>query len=464
MSPTPRTHAFTPVASSTDDDDDRLAKTSLEMTSPATTTPHPTTPTTTTTTTTTIKKRPPAPRAKRLIFLDGLRGLFALLVVYQHYIGDAGGFCHPTVTNRLGTHVGVPGFFTLSSYLLTYNLHHQMQKIVGGWRDLGSKERRGILGVCLVKYGIKRVLRIMPPFLVICVLGKHVLPALLAPGTAEFPPVSYFDLLTLRTAGLTVYWTIPVEMRYYLVIPIYVIAIHLSSWFLPIITLASFTFQAYEAPLDQPNLNIRVFFRTFLAGSVLGTLHYWTRRAMDQPDSVYPFSRTIVKVYLYCLERLGAWGRWTLRWGVDFTVLAMTLYSVSFLPPYAEKGWVWSGNWAGLYVVVLITLLMNAPESLIARGLESHVLLYFGKISFSAYLVHINVQRFYGHLVSRTPTVDHILVEFVIMTVLSHCMFWGLEKPTIDLAEFLCRRVQGWVDRGRGEAGRGKSGEALLPS
>ncbi|KAI8846351.1 hypothetical protein BC829DRAFT_267972 [Chytridium lagenaria] len=147
---------------------------------------------------------------------------------------------------RLGTHIGVPGFFTLSSYLLTFNLHHSMIKIFSSIFDILNADVRLKMVVNLVKYAIKRILRIMPPFLFVVILGKEILPALCGNAVASFPYVSFYEIVTLKTAGLTVFWTIPVEMRYYLVIPVYVIAIHISSWFLPVFVIASMSIAAYE--------------------------------------------------------------------------------------------------------------------------------------------------------------------------------------------------------------------------
>ncbi|KAJ3208387.1 hypothetical protein HDU67_006771 [Dinochytrium kinnereticum] len=405
-------------------------------------------------------------KATRLIFLDGLRGLFALLVVFQHLVTDVNGLCNWSFLGRLGTHVAVPGFFALSSYLLTFNLHHQMQKVFTCLWDFLKPNSRINLAVCMVKYTIKRVLRIMPPFIFVTMLGKDILPPLLAPGTGHFPPVTYYDLITLKTAGLTVFWTIPVEMRYYLFLPLYVFLVHISSWFVPLIAMASLFLEAKEQPLDHPELNIRCFFRTFLVGSFLGTFHYWTRKAMDRPDTVYPFSSSTVRFYLLVWDRMGVWGRWIWKWVVDFGILAMTAYSVSFLPPYVEARWVWTGNWAGAYVVVLIIACMNSPDSLITRGLTNDVLMYYGKISFSVYLLHMVVHRYYVHHVSRTPTVEHVLYQLVITTVLSHWMFHFLEKPLIDFAEWLCRKVMAFAERPPAveKVVKTKGQEPLLPS
>ncbi|KAJ3219082.1 hypothetical protein HDU67_002738 [Dinochytrium kinnereticum] len=395
------------------------------------------------------KLRPPTIAHRpsgRLIFLDGLRGLFALFVLYQHFVSDARGLCHPSFTARLGSHIGVPGFFTLSAYLLTFNLHRAMQRIVTSVLDLRAETTRMKLAVCFVNYTIKRVWRILPPVVVVAVIGKQILPTIL-PGAQIFPAASFYDLITLRTAGLSVLWTIPVEMRYYLVIPIYVLAIHLSSLFLPVFIMGSFTIEAYEAPLDHPELNIRVFFRTFLMGSVLGTLHFWVRRAVEQPESVNRYLREVVGYHTSTMERIGVRGRWMVTCVVDLLIFALLGYGITFLPPYAEKPWVWTGNWAGFFVAMIMILCMNSPDGLVTKSLESPVLMYYGKISFSAYLLHMVVHIYYERFVSMVPSVDHAIWQLVITTVASHVMFYSLEKPVMDFAEVVCKRVVGFGER-----------------
>ena len=65
-------------------------------------------------------------RITRLSVLDGFRGLLAISVVIQHTIGIFNMSGDYKWFNLLGTYVGVPSFFVLSSFLLTYKLYEQI--------------------------------------------------------------------------------------------------------------------------------------------------------------------------------------------------------------------------------------------------------------------------------------------------------------------------------------------------
>jgi len=136
--------------------------------------------------------------------LDGLRGLAVLLVVASHL--SNGGFDFAPRLNMSGTgKYGVYLFFTLSAFLLTLPL-------------LSASAMRSFEGRQWAGYALRRVLRIYP--LYFCVLSVDYA-VTLAGGHPAFTPMptdSYIAHLLLQE-GRGLYWTIPVEFKYYLALP-----------------------------------------------------------------------------------------------------------------------------------------------------------------------------------------------------------------------------------------------------
>lgn len=133
--------------------------------------------------------------------IDGLRGMAALIVVASH-------------ASNLGLHV-VPGlslagtgkygvylFFVISAFLLTLQW---LQAPPGG---PGT-------GAALGRYMVRRVLRIYPLYAAVLLLG-WLLPRGLG---VPMDGLGVWMHLTLQE-GRDLYWSVPVEFKYYLVIPL----------------------------------------------------------------------------------------------------------------------------------------------------------------------------------------------------------------------------------------------------
>ncbi len=124
---------------------------------------------------------------------DGIRGLACLSVLIVHAIAITFPATYPYF---YGTgKIGVWLFFTLSSFLLTYQLI-----------------LRGFSKKVLIDYFISRVLRIYPIFVLIVLVYYYF-------GTADINTTTdLINAITFR-AGYAHLWTIPVEFKFYFVLP-----------------------------------------------------------------------------------------------------------------------------------------------------------------------------------------------------------------------------------------------------
>lgn len=94
-------------------------------------------------------------------FLDAFRGMMALFIVVNHSSGHLGytdDFARIII--HLTSGLGMSGFFLLSSFLLTYRLYDEMDKIA----SVNYKQYTLVIG----KYFIRRFMRIYLVYFVYC--------------------------------------------------------------------------------------------------------------------------------------------------------------------------------------------------------------------------------------------------------------------------------------------------------
>lgn len=132
--------------------------------------------------------------ADHLPTLDGLRG-FAALVVLASHLAQATGILAAFFGNS-GGQIGVMLFFALSGFLMA---HVYFERSLGGHALLG--------------YAVARVARVVPLYLAVVLLSY------LGTATGWFRayPIDDAKLLAhlLFQSGESVLWTIPVELRFY---------------------------------------------------------------------------------------------------------------------------------------------------------------------------------------------------------------------------------------------------------
>jgi peptidoglycan/LPS O-acetylase OafA/YrhL len=141
--------------------------------------------------------------------LDGLRGLAALMVVASHASGLGMHLVPGLSLEGIGKH-GVYLFFAISAFLLTAQ-----------WLDATEGQRHAprFWG----HYLLRRVLRVYPLYALVLLVGWALAPKGLGvplDGTAVWHHLSLQE-------GRSIYWSVPVEFTYYLVIP--VLALWLAS-------------------------------------------------------------------------------------------------------------------------------------------------------------------------------------------------------------------------------------------
>jgi peptidoglycan/LPS O-acetylase OafA/YrhL len=194
---------------------------------------------------------------KKIDFLDSFRGLLAVSVVFDHLL-------------RLSAYLIWPqpviNFFLLSSFLLTYRLMKQFEKVTD------SKEIFRIS----INYFIMRTFRIYIPYVLFAIINRW-LEILIS---SEEPQPTFFTLISLscylgeRSTGSHL-WTMPAEIRFYFVIPLvaFVASKIKSVRSITLICTLFVGFLVLIKPLNlltvgEPwiNVNLKAFFPIFFLG------------------------------------------------------------------------------------------------------------------------------------------------------------------------------------------------------
>lgn len=341
--------------------------------------------------------------------LHGLRGIAVLFVLFSH-LGNAGMSLVPIPHDAIGK-VGVWIFFSLSAFLLTRGLCQALA-------------RQGTLGRPLIGYGIHRVMRIYPLYVVVLLLhwllgeitassiGRHLL---LQEGDAEL-------------------WAIPVEFKYYLIVPLVALAVqHVPrrqvSMALLAVVLVSFGYgMADPRSVFSIELDLLPKLAPFLLGSLLA-LHV---------DGLQQASARLAG---------DGWSRWLagllstpgqiLLW-VFFlisTVLFRTM--IKGLLPYGL---------APLFDLMIAfsaigLILVCLHPTWTAALLRNRVLVFFGEISFSLYLLHMFIVHGMEKWGDTLPSTLQAWLVMAICVPLGYLSWRFIERPGIQAG----KRLDGWL-------------------
>ncbi|RLN77596.1 hypothetical protein BBJ28_00000436 [Nothophytophthora sp. Chile5] len=368
---------------------------------------------------------PPTSQTK-VLFLDGVRGLAALLVVTQH--------SHEYMQSvNLGA-VAVDAFFVLSSFLLTWLFTKKSMKLLAQ----GASYRKWAF--TLADYFSKRFFRVYPLFALLAVV-LWLLPFEDKQRYYLVKESGDFDLYKVLTFDFDhrffVLWTLPLEISYYFCIPVFVVAVLRMRrfWWIPFLPLYAwvvhegwFTFRTSHAPLLQ-------HFPTFLAGSTAAVIFV----KLD----------TWIKTTGF---QFRAWHTALIRL-VEGTVIAVLL-SVCFRGLFFD--WVHENpapSTPGFpFISVLLTMVfvieMIRP-SCVSTMFEWSVLRYWGKISFSVYLLHSFVV--YAPVISVQPNYfNRAFSRFFLIMVLATLSYYFVEYPSQLLAQKISRALAAQEAKGPG--------------
>jgi len=273
--------------------------------------------------------------------------------------------------------------------------------------------------VMLVDYFSKRFFRVYPLFAAMAIFCDLISDELRTRYLHMEHPEQYklFEVLTFKfEARYHVFWTLPVEIGYYFLIPVFVfcmvtlgrrwwaLAVPLYVW---VIHEGIYKYRTSHFPLAP---HIPTFLAGSLAAFVYGRIDGWIR-AND-----FEFSK---------------WQRLAVRAVEGFTLCV--LLSVSFRGLFFH--WVYPNPvpsaegfpFVSVLVTVIMVIEMVLPSAL-SRALEWNFLCFAGQISFSMYLLHSFV--IYTPEIMHQNKYDRFFLDFGLTCLLSTVTYWLIEYPS----------------------------------
>jgi peptidoglycan/LPS O-acetylase OafA/YrhL len=329
--------------------------------------------------------------------LDGARGLAVLMVLLDH-ASDAGMRGFPGANlNRAGKY-GVYLFFVLSAFLLTYQFYVRRQEEFLEARTWFN-------------YACRRFLRIFPVYAVV----------LLAMIAMQKLPTGDFATHLLLRDGKRAFWTIPVEVKFYLIVPFVVFALFWAGrkhWLwgalaslVPVGVCAAIL--VLERPWSlQENVLLAPNLVTFIMGGTAAIAYGKLQRAQ-------------------AFERWGPWLRSAaLIAAVGIVLRIPSVYNALFSPvkelgKFGNDEAICGALWS---IFILGTI---QGDGWLACALRWKPLRYLGLISFSAYLWH-------GKFVSDVDDLPvapvlRLLAFLGLVVAVSTASYFLLERPLLRI-------------------------------
>lgn len=332
--------------------------------------------------------------------LHGLRGIAVLYVVFSH-LGLMGLPLLPVAHDAIGK-VGVWIFFVLSAFLLTSRLRVDLER---------APSRAVALGV----YFVRRAFRIYPLF--VAALVAHVI-------AGEISVSDILDHLLLQS-GYGELWAIPVEFKYYFVIPViaYLSVRMPNHWYLvAALGVALFAMTMYT--LQKPNavfsnqVSLVPKLAPFIAGSMLALAFNPGRRGTHAPSASWPVI-PITGVALLIATTIA------------FRSMRMDMLTRAVSP--------WLSLMISLAVVTLIySSFQNGPVRWILKQMP---LVFVGEISFSIYLIHLFVLRQVMMLDFTSPTLK-AWISVASVIVCATITYWLIERPGMRVGKIVTQMLK----------------------
>ncbi len=359
-----------------------------------------------------------------LDFLNGFRGSLALLVLVHHAVyylelkGDYRFFL------PVGYYVGVPGFFILSAYLLTYRIYEEFILVNNSFKSIQ---------LILFKYFIRRTFRVYVPVFGYVTFAFYIFE--IARGPFEWT-TSWWSILSLNNAGRSHLWTIAPEIKYYFFIPFYAYVTSLITnnrlklvWHglcVFIIVYMEDFFRPYD--YTRPLINEGGFlymFTTFFQGSILAMIMYDLNKSSL-------FNRAIRnESFRFIIGFLSM---------VIFTK-GLLLFSLVTSPHVTQMERVFF--WSSFYWTTFLFIFITGAPNFFTNFFTNNFLMYAGKFSYGIYLLHMMCIKIVILYLKETAKLEAQLLFYVIgfSFACGFLFFYLLENNLINLAHKICRCI-----------------------
>lgn len=411
-----------------------------------------------------------APIQRRVVGLDGIRGLGCLAVV----VGHVGEFYTPVTHHKALLDVlglALILFFVLSGFLLFLPYVRKLTR-----PDAAMPDTR--------QYFLHRVFRVFPGYVAIFLIANFVLravyvenPTTQVPGSGDGtgmitdPGKLLANLTLVQTyipeyvqTGINPSWSLTLEIAFYLLLPLLGVLIFALrgrvnmhplklALVAPGILLAVALVGRALTPLVYAHVNVRNF-----PAPTSGYLpDIWLQNW--GPNLAAAFSRSILTnadlfaygmlaAVLFVAIEQGVIGERAAKWIHRICVVLLPPFGVLtivLLQAESAFGYGALGIVSALFIVMVILPLSWGKPSRLARGLDWKPFYFVGLISMSVYLWHYPLLLMLGRfdLVASDSwggMLQNMAVVTVATLVLSTITYYAVEKPGLDLAKRFKKR------------------------
>ena len=353
-----------------------------------------------------------ANKESRFAAIDGLRGVACLGVVALHCYVLAGFYPTPFFLDRVLSlgYIGVDLFFVLSGFCLAFPI------LKKGWRDFSWK-----------KYLLNRAKRIFPPYWVTLILFYLISKIIFAFSISLLSDKSSLlwnisasqflqNILLLRSNDFILSsWTLPLEWRWYFILPIFTY----FSFQYPIIY--SFIFSCFisalsafflESPSASPKLltfmtSMPIYLPTFFAG-------VWCAKIVVSEHKIY-----IEEIFV-------KYSQWFLLASLIACYLENPKWNVSSSRVI---------SWGPVFFFLIISVIFNEHFK---KVFEWKPLVHVGTFSYSLYLIHeLPLKIIYALVGSDKISVDfqwlfYLGIVFPVLVLLGFIFFKIVEEPLLE--------------------------------
>lgn len=350
---------------------------------------------------------------ERVAVLDGVRGLAVLIVLLSHTSGR-GQALHPALSFQGIGHIGVYLFFVLSGYLLTNNLLTEFS-IYGN--------------ISLRRYFARRFFRIAPLYYLVIsyVFIKQIYTEELVEKYLHVSNgwAGYFKHL-LFYQGDSVFWTIPTEVFFYLLLPlIFSLYIKHQKLCLTTLTVLAVTFSAWT-------LMVTFFSKNIISPKIIEIKHLsqFIEVFIMGCLSAFIKDNKILEKYLNN-QRVKQFVSISL---IGLLLATLVLVSKKFLifdRPYFELRW-----FSMLYATVFsLVIIFSQQQGFLHKIFNSRFLKVTGILGFSIYLLHFEIIQFVNTSEFNQP-IKFIISIFTIYSI-AYLTYKFIECPFVTFSKTL---------------------------
>lgn len=347
---------------------------------------------------------------QKLKFLNGLRGMAALFVFIAH-----GGYLAELPMGSIGVDI----FFVLSSFLLTGILYQKFHNY------LEERKCKKDWLYTLLNYFFRRFMRVYPLFAVIAIVlglvsSEVTNNAFHTKGVVYWIPGVLSFSFNYR---FHVFWTLPLEMEYYCIIPVFVAIVIFSRRFWWVVCTIILLVSLYISITiyHDDHQTIVPHLPSFIDGSLASILCFKIRYGKRENISKRTKVIMDILVYVILVVSLGIVGSGLIDL-ISKTEAFKVLKGNSYVAP-------------PLSFVLFKETLWPGPVS---RFLELNFFMFCGKISYPLYLTHPFPIYFWGSIEDYYKRLIVLLSSSILIASILHYLIeFPVQKATSKVSAYL---------------------------